>query len=253
MSSPAPRLSVRLLRRTGVLAFALVLSFLPIGTQPAAAAEPLFASATTSFTTNPDPVVGQRFRIVGQVFLLFGDTPAPLPNQTVILERRTAATDPWVAVGETTTVETTLPNGEKHVMYTFRRVADRTASFRVRYPGNPDSDAIAGSASDDGTAKPVRVRVHRRMPIRLLQPSPSRIDMAGSVTPLYARQRVVVLRKTCRSCAWSRFASPLTDSQGRYRVRLSAPRTGSHFFVARAAASKGLALSYSQKARIRSS
>jgi hypothetical protein len=136
-------------------------------------------------------------------------------------------------------------------MFTFRRVADRTASYRVRYAGSTDSDAIAGSLSDDGKADPVRVRVHRKMPIRLLQPKPSRIDLAGSVTPLYGHQRVVVLRKTCKKCTWRKFASPMTDGKGHYRVRLSVPRTGSHYFIARAAASKKLALSYSQPARIR--
>ena len=137
-------------------------------------------------------------------------------------------------------------------MYTFNRVADRTASFRVRYAGTPDSDAIAVSASDDGDENPVLVRVHRKMPIRLQKPRPSAIYMAGSVTPLYARQRVTVLRKTCKSCSWQHFAAPLTDSQGRYRVRLSAPRNGAHFFVARARASRGFAVSYSQQAKIQS-
>ncbi|GAA1928986.1 hypothetical protein GCM10009815_24100 [Nocardioides marmoribigeumensis] len=243
-------MSAPVLRRASVVVLALVASLLPAMAQPAAA-EPLFASATTSYTSNPDPLAGQRFKIVGQVFLLFGDTPAPLPNQVVTLERRTTSTDPWTTVGQTTTMETTLPNGEKHVMYVFNRVADRTASYRVRYSGNADSDAIAGSLSDDGTADPVRVRVHRRMPIRLAQPKPSRIDLVGSVAPRYGHQRVVVLRKTCKACRWVRFAAPLTDARGRYRVRLSSPRTGSHLFVARAAASKGFALSYSQRARIR--
>jgi hypothetical protein len=248
--SSRPRLSAPVLRRASVVVLALVASVLPAMTQPAAA-EPLFASATTAYTTNPDPVVGQRFKIVGQVFLLFGDTPAPLPNQVVTLERRATSADPWTTAGQATTVETTLPNGEKHVMYTFERVAKQTASYRVRYSGNADSDAIAGSLSDDGTANPVRVRVHRRMPIRLAQPKPSRIDLVGSVTPLYAHHRVVVLRKTCKTCKWVRFAAPLTDAQGRYRVRLSSPRRGSHLFVARSAASQGFALSYSQRARIR--
>jgi hypothetical protein len=248
VSRAVPSLHARALRRSLlVLVLVLVAPFAPTAVAPAAAA-PLFASATTGYTTNPDPVVGERFQIVGQVFLLMGDTPAPLPNQTVTLQRRANATDPWVSVATATTSETTLPNGEKHIMFTFNRVADRTASFRVTYAGNADS--IGASASDDEELVPALVRVHRKMPIRLLQPSPSRIDMAGSVTPLYARQRVAVLRKTCRECAWAPFAKPLTDSQGRYRVRLSSPRSGSHYFVARARASRGFALSSSQQARI---
>ena len=248
MPASAPSLPVRILRRAAVLVLALVASLLPSLSQPASA-QPMFASATTAFTTNPDPVHGQRFDIVGQVFLLVGDPATPFPNQTVTLERRTSTSAPWSPVGQATTVETTLSNGEKHYMFTFHRVADRTASFRVRYAGS--GEAIGGSLSDDGTAKPVLVRVHRKMPIRLLQPKPSRIDLAGSVTPLFARHRVTVLRKTCAACAWRSFATPLTDSRGRYRVRLSVPRKGSHYFRARTPATNGFSQSYSPQARIR--
>jgi hypothetical protein len=89
------------------------------------------------------------------------------------------------------------------------------------------------------------------MPVRLTQPRPSRLYLAGSVKPLYAKQRVVVLRKTCLKCAWKPFARTRTNAKGRYRVRLSTPRKGSHYFIARARASKGFAVSYSPQARIR--
>lgn len=254
MHRALPDLRVRLLRRCLVPILALVAPLAPVAVAPAAAdgaaAEPLFASATTGFTTNEAPVVGQPFQIVGQVFLLFGDSPAPLPNVTVVLERRRQAGHPWAEVATTTTKETTLPNGEKHIMFTFNRVADRTESYRVRYDGDPESEAIGPSKSDDGDLDPAVVRVQRKMPIRLVQPKPSRIYMAGSVTPRYARQRVTVLRKTCAKCAWKSYARPLTDAKGRYRVRLSAPRRGAHFFVARARASQGFAQSRSQQARI---
>ncbi len=243
-----------LLARTTLRCLALVLALaaplVPAVTGPAAAA-PIFASATTAYTTASDPVYDQRFKIVGQVFLLLGDSPTPMPNQRVTLEQRASSSAAWSVVAEATTTETTLPNGEKHIMYTFDRVAYRTASFRVRYAGSSDSEAIGGSVSDDGAAVPVPVRVHRQMPIRLSQPRPSEIYMSGTARPLYARQRVAVLRKTCSTCAWRAYARPLTDANGRYRVRLYAPRSGSYYYLARTPASNGFALSDSQQARIR--
>ena len=233
-----------------MLVVATTVALLPTTLQPAAA-EPMFASATTAIATNPDPVVGESFKIVGQVFLLLGESPAPLPNATVILERRDNDSDPWVPVAEATTAETQWGD-EELVMFTFNRVAQRSESYRVRFAGMTDSDAIASSASDDGDEDPVDIRVHRKMPIDLQQPRPSAIYMAGSVTPLYNSQRVVVRRKTCKSCAWRTFARPLTSSTGRYRVKLSAPRRGAHFFQARARASSGFAVSYSQQAKIQS-
>lgn len=244
---PAP-----LLRRLLVLVLAVAGPLLPGAVAPAAAEEtPLFATATTAFTTNADPVVGERFKIVGQVFLLLGDSPAPLPSQTVELERRAMGADSWEVVATATTKETTLPNGDKHIMYTFKRVADRTAKFRVRFEPDEGSEAIGGSVSDAGDLDPTLVRVHRRMPIRLLQPRPSRLFMAGTVTPLYARQRVAVLRKTCRTCDWAPYARPRTNRNGEYQVRLSAPQEGSHYFVARVPGSRGFAPSSSQQARIK--
>ena len=245
-----PNLLARSLLRCIVLVLTLGAPLVPAAAGPAAA-DPLFASATTAYATNSNVVYGQRFKIVGQVFLLLGDSPAPLPNQRVTLEQRLTSSAVWSVVAAATTTETTLPNGEKHIMYTFNRVANRTASFRVRYAGSSDSEAIGGSVSDDGAAVPVPVRVRRQMPIRLLQPRPSRIYMSGAARPLYARQRVVVLRKTCSTCAWRGYARPLTDAYGRYRVRLYAPRRGSFYYVARTPASRGFVLSASQQARIR--
>jgi hypothetical protein len=250
----APGLLARSLRPCLLLVLALVLGLaatLVPAAAPPAAAEPLFASATTAYTTISSPVHGQRFKIVGQVFLLLGDSPAPLPNQKVTLEQRLTGSTTWAAVATATTTETTMPNGEKQIMYTFNRVAYRTVSFRVRYAGSPDSEAIAGSASDDGALNPVPVRVRRQMPIRLLQPRPSRIFLSGTAKPLFARQRVVVLRKTCATCAWKVYARPLTNAKGSYRVRLNAPLRGSYYYVARARASQGFVLSPSQQARIR--
>lgn len=245
-------LLVRSALRCLALVLAMAAPLVPATTGPAAAA-PIFASATTAYTTNSDPVYGQGFKIIGQVFLLLGDSPTPLPNQQVTLEQRPTSSAEWSVAGTATTTETTLPNGEKHIMYTFDRVADRTASFRVRYAGSSDSEAIGGSISDDGAAVPVPVRVHRQMPIRLSQPQPSRIYMSGEARPLYARQRVTVLRKTCSTCAWRAYARPLTDASGRYRVRLYAPRRGSFYYLARTPASSGFVLSNSQQARIRAS
>ncbi len=241
---------MRLLRGCLVLALTAFGLLVPAATAPASA-EPLFGSATTAVTTNPAPVVGESFQIVGQVFLLLGESPAPLPNSTVILERRVRDSDPWTAVAQTTTEETTWGD-QQLVMYTFTRVADRTASYRVRFPGMNDSEAIAASASDDGDEDPVKISVQRKMPIALKQPRPGAIYMAGSVTPQYARQRVTVVRKTCQSCSWSTWARPRTDARGRYRVKLSAPGRGAHFFQARARASKGFARSSSQIAKIQS-
>ncbi|KQT93535.1 hypothetical protein ASG49_00525 [Marmoricola sp. Leaf446] len=252
MRNRLDHLFVRSTLRFLALALALAAPLVPAASAPAAA-DPIFASATTAYTTSSDPVHGQRFKIVGQVFLLLGESPAPLPNQQVTLEQQPTSGAAWTAVATATTTETTMANGEKHIVYTFDRVASRTSSFRVRYAGSADSQAIGSSVSDDGAAVPVLVRVHRQMPIRLTQPRPSRIFMSGEARPLYARQRVDVLRKTCPTCAWKVYARPLTDGYGRYRVRLYAPRSGSYYFVARTPASQGFALSTSQQARIRAS
>ncbi len=243
-------MSVRLVRRLLVLVLATGGALVPMTLQPASA-DPLFPTATTAIATNPTPVVGDGFKIVGQVFLLLGDSPAPLPNSPVVLERRVSDSDPWTTVAQTTTAETQWGD-EKLVMYTFNRVADRTASYRVRFTGLSDSDAIGVSASDDGDEDPLRIGVRRKMPISLKQPRPGAIYMAGSVTPGYAKQRVVVKRKTCQKCAWKVWARPITSSQGRYRVKLSAPRRGAHFFQARARASQGFSQSFSQIAKITS-
>jgi hypothetical protein len=245
------------MRRIALVILALVASLVaPLGSSPAAsaapvAAVPMFGSVTTAFTTNRDPLASQRFKIVGQVFLVLGDSPVPLPNAAVTVQRRDTPTGPWVPVASATTAEATLPNGEKHIMYSVVLTARRTAWYRAVYAGSPDSEAIGPSASDDGAAVPVLVRVHRNMPIRLQQPRPGRIFLAGVVRPEYARQRVVVLRKACGTCAWRTFARPLTDGSGRYRTQLSIPRRRSHFFIVRARASRGFALSYSQRVRIR--
>lgn len=247
VASPPSRWWARFL----VLVLALGTPLVPAATAPAAAAEPLFTSATTAFTSNANPVYGQRFKIVGQVFLLFGDTPAPLPDQRVVLEQRLTTSTQWTTVAATTTSETTLPNGEKHIMFTFNRVAYRSVHLRVRYAGSADSAAIGGSLSDDGTRTPVLVRVHRQMPIRLLQPRPSRIFLAGTARPFHARQRVVVLRRSCTTCTWRVYARPLTDAYGRYQVRVYPPRRGSYYYVVRSPASRGFVLSSSAQARIR--
>ncbi len=246
-----------LLRGVLVLAVGLVGALVPAVSVPAGAEEQpanpfAITTTTTAFTTNADPVVGKGFRIVGQVFLMISGLSEPIafPDRTVIIERRVRATDPWVRVGTAKTGEQTLANGQKHVMFSFNRVADRSASFRARFEGMSGVPG-SGSASDDGTLVPALVRVHRHMPIRLVQPRPGRLYMAGSVRPLFSKQRVAVLRKTCLKCAWKPFARPKTDAKGRYRVRLSTPRRGSHYFLARARASKGLAVSYSKQARIR--
>lgn len=251
-SDVEPNLLARSTLRCLALVLALAAPLVPAVTTPAAA-DPIFASATTAYTTTSDPVFDQRFKIVGQVFLLLGDSPTPMPNQQVSLEQRPNSTAEWSVVATATTTETTLANGEKHIMYTFDRVAYRTASFRVRYAGSSDAGAIGGSVSDDGAAVPVPVRVHRQMPIRLSQPQPSRIYMSGEARPLYARQRVTVLRKTCSTCAWRAYARPLTDASGHYRVRLYAPRRGSFYYLARTPASSGFVSSDSQQARIRAS
>lgn len=243
-----------LLRAAVVVSVALVATLLPAGIAAPAGAEdppPLisFPTVTTAFSTNPDPIVGRRFQIVGQVFLVIGDSPIPYPDRTVILERRVRSADPWVRVATAKTVQRTLPNGEKHVMFTFNLVASRTMTYRARYQS--DSTAIGSSASTDNKRAPVLVRVHRKMPIRLVQPKRSRLYLVGTVAPKFGRQRVVVLRKTCVKCAWKRFARPKTNAKGRYRVRLSTPRRGSHYFIVRAKASKGFAVSYSRQARVR--
>ena len=234
------------LRAGLVLALAVAGVLIPGAAVRPAVAAPLFTTATTAYTTNADPVVGKSFAIVGQVFLVLGDSPAPLPNRTVILERRSTSTQPWGVIARTTTVQRTLANGEKHIMYTFNRTAYRSAYYRVRYDAGDDAAAIGGSVS-----KTVSVRVHRQMPIRLSQPQPGRIYMTGSVRPLFAWQRVTINRKKCAKCAWSLFARPMTDRYGRFKVRLSIPRSGSHYFIAKSPATKGFAVTYSQKAQIR--
>ena len=255
------RLLIRGTRRM-VHAFGLVLGLLATAVAasvtvlpPAAAVTPsgaaLFGSVTTAYTSNAEPIHGQQFKIVGQVFLVLGDSPTPMPNQTVTLERGDSPSGPWAAVATAETAEATLPNGEKHIMYSFDVTARRTAWFRVRYDGMPDSEAIAPSRSDDGDATPIRVRVHRQMPIRLAQPRAGGVFLVGIARPDYAYQRVAVLRSRCpKKCAWRPYATRLTDARGRYRVELTVPRGRTRFFVARSRASSGFAVSYSQPAKI---
>jgi hypothetical protein len=73
----------------------------------------------------------------------------------------------------------------------------------------------------------------------------NRLVLRGDVDPGHEERIVVIQKRGCKSCSWFVFRKVRADDEGRFRVRIDAPRKGSWFWRAAVREYGGYAASYS--------
>ena len=73
----------------------------------------------------------------------------------------------------------------------------------------------------------------------------NRLTLRGDVDPGHEERLVTIQKRGCKSCSWFTYRKVRADGEGRFRVRIDAPRKGSWFWRAAVREYGGYAASYS--------
>ncbi len=193
--------------RTWLTAVALVIGFVfPAGGALAAEPGPLPATTLSLSVSSARLTHGTNLTITGR--LTSAATGAPVPDATVLVERRRAGS---TAYGVLATLVTDV-NG----VVRLARQPTFSADYRIRYAGN----ALLGAS----TAGPKRVDVAPRLTAKLSRTAArvgSQVTLTGSLTPAHAGASVRVERYF--SGSWHLVATRPLSATGTYRAVLTTP------------------------------
>jgi|GEM_PF-2480121 len=157
----------------------------------------------------------------GSTVRLFGTATPSVTGNSVTVQYRRAASDPWV------NLTTALVDSSGAYTRTISQMAMGTWYFRVTYSGSPTV-----AASNSGTA----VVVVRRGSSTTLGTSASTIrwgapvKLYGAVYPRASGQRVTVQYRRSTANAWRSLASATIDSTGRYQRGITRMAKGNWYF-----------------------
>lgn len=158
-------------------------------------------------------VYGQDALLAGQVVTDDG----ALSDVTVDLYARPAGQTDWSQVS-------TEASDPETGVFTFGCLdAPRSMEYQVVYAGT-----VLYAASSATKTVPVARKVEGDMRLR----SDGRFLFSGSVAPRYVDRRVVLQRKSCRTCDWERVRASSTNHRSRWRFVVSAPSSGERRFRA---------------------
>ena len=178
---------------------------------------------------------GDRVTVEGQVVFTdpLGETTYAVDDAEVALERRYLREDTWTPVG------TGVTDGDLPV-YRFEERAVRSAAYRVTYAG--DATFLPSSAQ-------ATVRVRRAATSAVTEPRDEVFRLRGRVLPTHAGL-VYLTRRSCADCGWTTVGSEPTTEDGRYRLALTLPETGTRWFRVRVPASRTYLVGYSETWRL---
>jgi hypothetical protein len=163
-----------------------------------------------------------RYRSHGSVFAAAG--------VKVRLLRRPNGSSAWNRIGSDTTSHTAKPS------YSFGASARGNADYRVVFRGNSHLQS---------SRKTVHVVVHRKLPAKIIQVTPTDLQLVGHVVPRYAHRNVKLQKRDCAGCSWHTIRHQKTTSRSHFSFDVGAPRSGSWYFRVKTAASTRFAVSYS--------
>jgi hypothetical protein len=163
-----------------------------------------------------------RYRSHGSVFAATG--------VKVRLLRRPAGSHHWRRIGSDTTSHAAKPT------YSFGAKTRGNADYRVVFRGNPHLQP---------SRKTVHLFVHRKLPAKVVQVSPTDLQLVGHVVPRYRHHKVKLQKRDCRRCAWHTIRHQRTTSRSHFSFDVGAPRSGSWYFRVKTARSTRFAVSYS--------
>jgi hypothetical protein len=145
----------------------------------------------------------------GQVVVGEGEEQGALPDVEVDLFARRAGSADWEHVG------TAVSSSDRAVFAFHDHVPSANTDYRVAYQGDLFYGASQGRRAVD---------VARRVPDAISRVDADRFALRGSVAPTYQQRRVVLQRRTCRSCAWAVLAAGRTTTRSRWGFQVRAPR-----------------------------
>jgi hypothetical protein len=163
-----------------------------------------------------------RYRSHGSVFAAAG--------VKVRLLRRPNGSSNWKRIDSDTTSNTAKPT------YSFGATARGNADYRVAFRGNSYLQP---------SRKTVPLFVHRKLPAKVVQVSPTDLQLVGHVVPKYAHKNVKLQKRDCTGCSWHTIRHQRTTSRSHFSFDIGAPRSGSWYFRVKTAASTRFTVSYS--------
>jgi hypothetical protein len=163
-----------------------------------------------------------RYRSHGSVFAAAG--------VKVRLLRRPNGSSNWKRIDSDTTSNTAKPT------YSVGATAGGNADYRVVFRGNSHLQP---------SRKTVPLFVHRKLPAKIVQVSPTDLQLVGHVVPKYAHKNVKLQKRDCTGCSWHTIRHQRTNSRSHFSFDIGAPRSGSWYFRVKTAASTRFATSYS--------
>lgn len=163
-----------------------------------------------------------RYRSHGSVFAAAG--------VKVRLLRRPNGSSNWKRIDSDTTSNTAKPT------YSFGATARGNADYRIAFRGNSHLQP---------SRKTVPLFVHRKLPAKIVQVSPTDLQLVGHVIPKYAHKNVKLQKRDCTGCSWHTIRHQRTTSRSHFSFDIGAPRSGSWYFRVKTAASTRFAVSYS--------
>lgn len=156
----------------------------------------------------------ESFRLSGQVRYRVGGSVYAAQGARVTLLRQPAGSNRWTTIGTDRTNRTDKPT------YAFSVVARFNATYQVRFAGNTRLQPARAEG---------RVWVHRKVPSHTAQRSGG-LRLVGQVNPDWRHRRVVLQKRSCRTCSWHAVRRQRTSAESGFNFGLDAPRSGSWFY-----------------------
>lgn len=107
-------------------------------------------------------------------------------------------------------------------VFSFTTASWGNATYKVSFAGGSNASYTFCPAANTRRIKGSR-HEHVRIPS-------GTITFVGNVDPGYARRYVTIQKKNCLSCGWRTYTKVITNGDGAFRARLSAPRSGRWYF-----------------------
>ena len=172
------------------------------------------STTTTPVLVQPDHSIGHGRTIKLRSFLRSSTdgTSQRVASTELRLQRRSAAGRSWTTVASGATAA-----GRPHLAR-FDVSPRRTSQFRVVKPGT--------DAGGRRVSAPVTVRVRSSVTSKLVARG-DRWRLSGVVAPAHINRRVILQRRTCGSCAWTKARERLTGDASGYRFFVKPGRTAS--------------------------
>lgn len=138
---------------------------------------------------------------------------APLPDQTLALERRPAGSDTWTAIA------THLTGDDGWT--TFYTPVAGNADYRITYAGDETYPAATGETMPLVAMRDFNAVMVKRQGTPFLR---------GDINPGWGRKVVAWQRRTCGTCAWRTVMTRKAGRDGSWEFRAAFPPTGKKWF-----------------------